>query len=107
MMKVSLSYNYDPNFTSTAEFDATDIVGSNTYGSSSPYGSDPVYGGFYAPYMFRVHLAQQKCAAIRIRLEDIQTANFNEGLTISSIVLEVGVKSGINKLPNNKSLGST
>lgn len=105
--KASLAYDFDPAFTAEINFDATDVVGSNTFGAATPFGSDPVFGGYYRPYMFRAHIKQQKCTSIRIRFEDVQLENFNEGLTLSSIVLEVGIKSSTDKLNYNKSTGST
>lgn len=108
-MQISFAYNFDPEFSDSATFDATTVIGSYTYGSTGPYGESNggTYGGDYLPYLFRIHLAQQKCTSIRIKLEDIQTSDFNEGLTISGISLEVGAKKGPVKLPENRTLGSS
>jgi len=111
-IKMSFAYDYSPIFVDVVVFDAASTLGQNTYGSVSPYGSEPIYGGSFNPYFFRTHLDQQKCTSIRIKVEDIQeylpsqTENFNEGFSISGLTLEFGIKSGNLKTSFNKTLGS-
>jgi hypothetical protein len=106
---VSFAYDYSPIYTDSASFDGYDVIGQFSYGAIGPYGETDgdVYGGNYIPYQFRIHLAQQKCSAIRIKVEDTQSAPFNEGFNISAITLQAGMKTGLNKLPANKNVGSS
>ena len=102
-LNLELAYNYSPAYTSSLTFDATSLIGTNVYGEYSPYGSH-VYGGEYLPYMFRAHVKNQKCSAVRIKLTD--NNEFNEGLTLSGIVLQVGVNTpNLYPQPFNKQLG--
>lgn len=106
-LKLSLAYNFSPVPTDVVNFNATDIVGSNFYGSSSPYGNEDVYGGDYEPYYFRAHLMNQKCTSLRIKFEDLPDGEPNEALTVSGIFLQVGIKSDALKMSYDKSTGST
>lgn len=105
---VSFAYDYSPVYVDSATFDGYSVIGQYAYGSTGPYGEThgDVYGGDYVPYQFRIHLKQQKCTAIRVKIEDTQTSPFNEGFNLSGITLQVGVKPSTYKLPENKSLGS-
>lgn len=106
-LKLSLAYNFSPVYTDVVNFNATDIVGDNYYGHSSPYGNENVYGGDYDPYYFRAHLMNQKCTSLRIKFEDLPDGEPNEALTVSGIFLQVGIKSDALKMPYDKSTGST
>jgi hypothetical protein len=56
-------------------------------------------------YQYRIHLARQKCEAIQISLSDSQSTPFGEGLSLTALGLEVGIKRGLNKLGSSKSSG--
>ena len=105
---VSFAYDYSPVYTDSATFDGYDVIGQYSYGAIGPYGQahGDVYGGNYVPYQFRIHLKQQKCTAVRMKIEDTQTSPFNEGFNVSALTLQVGIKPTGYKLPANKSLGS-
>jgi hypothetical protein len=70
-----------------------------TYGGSSPYGSESVYGGTFQLYQWRVDLARQKTQAVKLILEDLPAATAGEGLSLTSLGFEVGAKTGLNKVP--------
>lgn len=53
-------------------------------------------------YLYRVDLDTQKCTAIKISIEDVESTAQGESLDISGITLEVGAKKGGNKLPSTK-----
>jgi hypothetical protein len=61
-----------------------------------------VYGGLPFVYQFRINVSKQKCQAIKIQIQDAQSANFNQGYAISAITLEAGMKQGTFKLPAGK-----
>ena len=105
---VSFAYDYSPVYTDSATFDGYTVIGQYAYGETGPYGetNGDVYGGDYVPFQFRIHLKQQKCTAIRMKIEDTQNEPFNEGFNISGLTLQVGIKPSTYKLPDNKSLGS-
>jgi len=100
-------FDYDDAFTQLAAIQAATTLGVSTFGSTSPFGSDAVFGG--APgasvYQFRVDVLR-KCQAMRIQLTDFQVAPGNEGFSLSGISLVVGVKQGGNKLPAIKQFGA-
>jgi hypothetical protein len=105
---VSFSYDFSPTFSDSSTFDGYSVIQATSFGEESPYGDsgEYPYGGEFIPYQFRTHMKRQKCTALRIKIQDIQTDNFNEGFNLSGITLEVGVKAGTYKLGSNKSLGS-
>lgn len=105
---VSFAYDYSPVYIDSATFDGYNVIGQYTYGATGPYGEaqGDIYGGNYEPFQFRIHLKQQKCTAIRVKIEDTQSEPFNEGFNISALTLQVGIKASTYKLPGNKSLGS-
>jgi hypothetical protein len=75
-------------------------VSLSTFGSSSPFGADPTFGGSSDPvaavYTFRVDVLQ-KCSSFRLQISDSQSAPGNEGFSLSSVMLVVGVKPVGNK----------
>lgn len=82
-LQVQVSYDFDPAVLQT------DLV--NTINQ--------------ALYQYRVFMARQKCEAIQFVIQDVQSSSFNEGLRLSSMAFEVGVKRGLNKLPPTQSYG--
>lgn len=80
-LKIQIAYDYDPTIVQT----------DNIVTSSTP------------PYQYRVFLQRQKCEAIQITISD--TNDTGEAMDLSAIAFEVGVKSGLNRLPQNSSAG--
>jgi hypothetical protein len=59
-----------------------------------------------AIYAYRLHMPRQKCTSIRYKIIESQyLTTIGEGLTISSISFEVGVKKGLNKIRASQSFG--
>lgn len=56
-----------------------------------------------ALYQYRIHIKPQKCQAIQFTIGDTQDSPFGEGLQLSEISLEVGLKAGVNKLSAGRS----
>lgn len=108
---VSLAYDFDSNIIQQDYINAGNLLNSGAFGADTVYGASSVFGGAYPLYQWRVFPARQKCDAIQITLEDVQVlsvqtgAVYNEGLSLSSMALEVGVKKGLNKLPASRSFG--
>jgi hypothetical protein len=85
-LTVKFAYDFDSTVTQT---DAISITASAT------------------PLQYRIHLARQKCESVQITLYDTPTpaSGTEEGLTLSSLMFEAGVKKGANKVPGAKSYG--
>lgn len=108
-LQLSFAYDYSNSDKAFTQIDAFTLIGDN-----EPWGSDgywgeigTVWGGSYVPYEFRTHLTYQKCTAIQITIQDLETQDFNEGYDLSNINLEIGVKKGANKLPGKNSFGNS
>ncbi len=92
-----IAYDFIEAYTDQTIIDPSQFVDAPLYGADSPYGSGSPYGGNGALYEERVDFAQQKCTAIKFLIEDIQGSP-SEGLTISGITFQIGVKQGTQKL---------
>lgn len=96
-LQVKVAYDFNPAPTQEELIDATDIIGTPNYGDDAEYGDTTPYGGSGMPYQFRIYPNQQKCQAIQLQIEDVQTEDFGEGFRISALTFEVGVKRGTYK----------
>ena len=57
-------------------------------------------------FNYRLFMPRQKCSSIRYKIKETQYLNtIGEGLRLSSISFEVGVKKGLNKIKADKSYG--
>jgi hypothetical protein len=70
------------------------------WGSGATWGSGSSWGGPYTPYCFVMPaLTRQVCQSVSFTISDQQSANFNEGCSISGLTIEVGIKQGLAKVP--------
>lgn len=83
-LKVEVAYDFDPTIVQTETITATSSV---------------------TPEQYRIHLARQKCQAVQFTLTMTPTATLGEGMRISNLALEIGIKKGLNKMPASKSYG--
>lgn len=121
-LKINFAYDFNPVFTQDDLVDVSTILNTNLYGgavagsngaltSGSPYGREPLYGGQYPSYQWRIFPKQQLCTSVQIALEDVPVVgtvineqgipvqvSYNEGLSLSSMTLEIGSKRGQNKI---------
>jgi hypothetical protein len=65
----------------------------------------PVLSAPTTAYQYRVFLAKQSCEAIKLSIEDSQTSPIGEGFSLSALSLEVGMKTGLNKIEAARSYG--
>lgn len=113
-----VAYDFNPIFSQQDYINATTLLQNNLYGDDALYGDSSPYGGNAELYQFRLFFERQKCQSILISLEDVQTitaeenaqgntitTTINEGLSLSAIALEVGVKKGLYKKAADKSFG--
>jgi hypothetical protein len=101
---VNVAYDFNDSYTQSTIIAASQNV--SNWGSDPYWGSGQFWGGQYQIYEFRVDFAQQKCTSIRLNISDNQTSIYNEGYSISSIVFEVGMLPGSNRLPQTNQYGS-
>lgn len=100
-LNVWVGTDYLDQFTQLAAIPSDSTLGIGSFGSSSPFGSDPLFGQSttdpdQSVYTFRVDVLQ-KCTAIRFQISDQQSAPGNEGFSLSAMTLVLGVKRGGNR----------
>lgn len=105
-LNVWVGTDYRDQFTQLAAIPSDPTLGIGAFGSSSPFGSDPVFGQSttdpdQAVYAFRVDILQ-KCSAIRLQISDQQSAPGNEGFSLSAVTLVLGIKPRV----GNKNIAS-
>lgn len=57
------------------------------------------------PYQYRLFPSRQKCEAIQFTFYDTQSPTYGEGLSLSALSFEVGIKRGLNKVSESQSYG--
>ena len=76
------------------------------WGDDETWGSGEVWGGRFRPYAWRLYLNRQKCESVQFQIRDTQSGETpGEGMSLSSLTLELGVKRGANKLPASQTFG--
>lgn len=105
LLKISIAYDFKEAYTQSVTVDPSQFIDATPYGGTSPYGTG-VYGGDGNLYQIRIDLTQQKCQAIKIKIEELQ-GTAGEGLTLSAMTLQVGAKTGVNKLPVANKFGTS
>lgn len=105
-LNVSVSYDWNPAFISTAVITPSSVVASNLWGSGATWGLPSPWGGTWNPYVFQINCTKQKCSSIKIKINDSQSAPYNEGFILSNLLMEVGLFNGGTRIPatNKKSL---
>jgi hypothetical protein len=99
---VQAAYDFNPAF---VQADTITPSAPGAYGDDSPYGSGTPYGGEFPLYEWRVDFARQKCTAVQLSLEDVQSGSPSEGFSLSAITLLAGIKGGQNRVPATRSFG--
>lgn len=107
MLKVQVAYDFNQSLVQEKIINpGSTFIDATPYGGYSPYGlpDDIPYGGNGIPYQARFDFKQQKCQALQIQIEDIQSAA-GEGLSLSAMTLLVGGKGGLFKINRNQKFG--
>jgi hypothetical protein len=93
-LNIGIAYDYNPAVTQQTLIQPDNY--SPAYGGSSPYGAGSPFGGPSSVEQWRVFLAQQKCQALQISVQEIFDptigAPAGAGLTLSGLNLIVGLK---------------
>lgn len=112
-VKIRVAYDFVNIFKHEKVFDITDFINVNKYGEESPYGEPTTsyYGSSNDTsgnrYQYRVDMKQQKCQSVKLWIEDMQSATVGEGLTISGITFQVGMKGGPFRIESNRQYGTS
>lgn len=109
-LNVRVAYDFEPYFYDQLTGISSSQVGpGDAYGTSTPYGTDPAYGGTWeGTYNWRVLLRRQKCSAVQFEFQDSPPAGSvvsDSSLSLSSLTLELGIKKGIRKGPLTQRIG--
>jgi len=112
ILQVGLSYDYRPDVQQTYYFDTQErLTGpAGQYGNDAFYGETTPYGGDDGAdvvYQFRARTARQKCESVQLTIEDIPQPTNGQSYGITDLSLELGLKSGINKLGARKTVRSS
>jgi hypothetical protein len=99
---VRVGYDFSDSWSQSIIFDPDEELDVNVYGDGATYGSISPYGGNDGcVYRFRSRLTRQKCQAVRFQIEELvssSTDGTQEGLVLTALALEVGMKRGTQKL---------
>ena len=105
-LKLAVGFDYREYFQKEHTFDFMTALNVQEYGDSSPYGSESFYGDSSGVadgvYQFIAHMGKQKCQSIRFKISDVEEVNPGQAYSISSLMLEVGLKDSGIKLPAQK-----
>lgn len=102
-----VAYDFNPAYADSITIDASRSV--SVWGDDSVWGdaSSGAWGGTpFVPYQFRVDFKRQRCTAIRIRVTDAQTSDYNEGYAISAMTFDVGLLPSGPQLPSTATYGT-
>jgi hypothetical protein len=107
-LQLEIGHDYQDYFNEVHKFDYMTDLDVIEYGDSTPYGDEAYYGASSGGvsdgvYQFRAHCKKQKCQSVRFRISDIEESNPGQAYSISSLMLEVGVRGNSMKLPQQKS----
>lgn len=103
-LRVKVYYDYNSYVSEEFTFTMEDAGFVETYGSESPYGTG-LYGGDAPIYQFEFKPSRQKCQAMKIEISDYFPENTpTGGFKLSVLSLLVGIKEGLNKLPNSQAM---
>ena len=105
-LQLECGFDYQDYFNELHKFDYINDLEVIEYGDSTPYGDEGYYGTSSGVadgvYQFRAHMKKQKCQSVRFRISDVEEANPGQAYSISSLMLEVGVRGNTMKLPQQK-----
>lgn len=105
-LQLEIGHDYQDYFNELHKFDYMSDLEVVEYGDSTPYGGEGYYGTSNGVadgvYQFRAHCKKQKCQSVRFRISDSEEADPGQAYSISSLMLEVGIRANTMKLPAQK-----
>jgi hypothetical protein len=105
LLRIKVSYDFQDETREQFIFDTDAILGSSYYGSDAYYGASEYNGGSDSLYQVEIRPAIQKCQSIRFEIDDLNPSHVEgAGFSMTGLLLEVGVKAGVYRLPTTKRL---
>lgn len=106
-LQVGIAYDYNPEVVQSVTITPTNY--SQPYGGSSPYGQEDLYGGPGDVEQWRVFLANQRCQAIQLTVQEIYDPSFGvppgEGLRMSGLNFLISAIRPFRSQPSVNSIG--
>lgn len=109
-LQLGIAYDYNPTITQISTVSPDNY--STAFGagpSQSPYGQSSPFGGSSTLENWRIFLAQQRCQAFQITLQESFDASYGvpagAGFTLSGLNLVAGLKKGYRTVGQNRSVG--
>lgn len=106
-LQVGIAYDYNPTIVQSVTITPTNY--SQPYGVSSPYGQEALYGGPGDVEQWRVFLANQRCQAIQLTVQEVYDPSFGvpagEGLRMSGINMLISTIRPFRAQPSVNSIG--
>lgn len=99
-LKLSYAYDYELYNDETDTFTPTNTSDYNR--TSGPTDAQRQAGANSGAYQVEFHLARQKCEALKLTIEDVDTGTDGECFELTGVGFLVGFKRGKLKLPENK-----
>lgn len=107
-LQVGIAYDYNSNITQSTIITPNNY--SLPYGGDSPYGQGNPYGGPGDVEQWRIFLANQRCQAIQLSIQEIYDASLGvpagEGLRMSGLNMLISTIRPFRAQPGNVSVGS-
>ena len=105
-LQLECGFDYQDYFNELHKFNYMTDLEIIEYGDSTPYGLEGYFGTSSGVadgvYQFRAHMKKQKCQSVRFRISDVEESDPGQAYSISSLMLEVGIRSNSMKLPQQK-----
>ena len=106
ILRTKIAYDFEQFFNEQHDFNFRTATGQNEYGDESPYGSEYYGAGTNriadGVYQFNIHLARQKCDAVRFQFSDTVSSDPGQSYSITNLMLEVGMRQQTALLPQQK-----
>lgn len=97
--KLSVGYNFSPAYQTVYTMDPMEAFDELFFGGDPVFGGNIAFGTGLSVYQYRAKMVQQKCQAVRFRIEDVNQQGTGESFAINAMTLIVGRKDGGVKLP--------
>jgi len=104
ILRVRVGYNFEESYREDFTISSDGLFGDYTWGSDSVWGDSDAYGGTTdATWQFMVKPRIQKCQSIRFEITSLNPESIDGAMfSLSSMLVEVGLKGGTNRLGKTK-----
>lgn len=104
-LKLEVGYDYREFYEERFIIQPDDVLISATWGSDSVWGqAGTLWGGFFdGVYQFQIRPRQQRCQALKLKIEDyFGTGTGTAGFALSNITAEVGIEPNVARIAKSK-----